>query len=157
MANEQNNIQATEQETQEQPRVHGNTRKAADMDLAKKTISPDSYKAVHEGRITLDEARELGRKGSPFGPAPKTVSKNDRSRPCACGCVQLTRGGTWIPGHDARLPGLVMQAVKGEIQLTDEQREHADKRDLFARAEAKITAQKAKAEARAAKKTENQK
>jgi hypothetical protein len=40
-----------------------------------------------------------------------------------------------------------MQAVKGEIQLTDEQREHADKRDLFARAEAKITAQKAKAEA----------
>jgi hypothetical protein len=44
MANEQNNIQATEQETQEQPRVHGNTRKAADMDLAKKPSAPTAIR-----------------------------------------------------------------------------------------------------------------
>lgn len=23
-------------------------------------------------------------------------------RPCACGCKGLTRGGTWLPGHDAK-------------------------------------------------------
>ncbi len=56
-----------------------------------------------------------------------------------------------------RLPGLVMQALQGETELTEEQKEHADKRNLFAKAEAKITAQKAMAEARAEKKTENQK
>ncbi len=36
--------------------VHHQTKKGADMALAKKQISPDSHKAVHEGRISLDEA-----------------------------------------------------------------------------------------------------
>jgi len=50
-----------------------------------------------------------------------------------------------------------MQAVQDELELTEEQKEHAERRDLFAKAEAKITTQKAKVEARAEKKTENQK
>ena len=66
--------------------VHHKTRKAADLALAKRQISPDSHRAVHEERITLEEARELGREGSPYGPTPKVVSKNDRTRSCMCGC-----------------------------------------------------------------------
>jgi hypothetical protein len=51
-------------------RVHHKTKKAADLALAKKAISPDSHRAVHEGRITVEEAQSLGRDGSPFGPVP---------------------------------------------------------------------------------------
>lgn len=116
--------------------VHHQTKRAADLALAKKAISPDSHKAVQEGRISLDEARELGRNAGPSGPAVR-VNKNDRTRPCACQCGEYT-GSTWKQGHDARLPGLVLQSLKGEIELTDEQREHAERRDLFAKAEAKL-------------------
>ena len=135
--------------------VHHATKRGADTALAKRAISPDSHRAVHEGRISLDEARELGQEGSPYGPAKKTVSKNDRSRECACGCGESTRG-IWKQGHDARLPGLVLRAYIGEIELTDEQHEHAERRDLFAKAEAKVAAQKAKDEAKAAKTAEAQ-
>ncbi len=137
-------------------KVHGNTKKAADMSLAKKAISPDSHRAVLAGDLSLEEARELGREGSPFGPTPKTANKNDRTRECACGCGERTAGGVWRMGHDARLPGLVLRAYMGEIELTDEQHEHAQKRDLFAKAESKVAARKAKEEARAARKAERE-
>lgn len=136
------------QETAEtQPKVNGNTLRAAKAAVAKKEISADSFRAIEAGELSLQEARDLGRDAGPSGPAVR-VNKKDRSRPCACGCGQTTRGGVWIPGHDARLPGLVLRAVKGEIELTKEQREHAERRDLFARAEAKLAAQKAKDEAK---------
>ena len=61
MTEENTKMETTEQD---QPRVHGNTRKAADMSLSKREISPDAHKAVDEGRISLEEARELGREGS---------------------------------------------------------------------------------------------
>ncbi len=146
----------TPEATAPETTVHHQTRKAADMSLAKKAISPDSHRAVLAGDLSLEEARELGREGSPFGPAPKTVAKNDRSRECACGCGERTAGGVWRMGHDARLPGLVLRAYMGEIELTDEQHEHAQKRDLFAKAEAKVAARKAKEEAKAARKAEAQ-
>lgn len=114
------------------------------MALAKKQISQDSHKAVHEGRIGLEEARELGRDAGPGGPAVR-VDKNDRTRLCAYQCGEYT-GSTWKQGHDARLPGLVLRSLKGEIELTEEQREHAERRDLFARAEAKLAEERTKAE-----------
>lgn len=35
-----------------------------------------------------------------------TAPKKGRSpRECACGCGKITKGGTWLPGHDARRQG----------------------------------------------------
>ncbi len=42
-------------------------------------------------------------------PAPQTQegpmhgpARNPKHRQCACGCEGWTRGGTWLPGHDAK-------------------------------------------------------
>jgi hypothetical protein len=116
----------------EEAKVHGNTKKAADMALAKKAISPDSHWAVHEGRIDLEEARSLGREGSPFGPAPKAADKSNRTRLCMCQCGRSTKG-RFAVGHDARVKGWIIRAVReGTVdKLTDEQREYGEERDLF--------------------------
>jgi hypothetical protein len=46
-------------------KVHHNTGKAADIALAKKQISQESYEAVLAGTLTLAEAKELGRDRGP--------------------------------------------------------------------------------------------
>jgi hypothetical protein len=116
----------------EEAKVHANTKKAADTALAMRQISPDSHRAIHEGRIDLEEARSLGREGSPYGPAPKPISKSDRMRLCMCGCGKSTRG-RFAMGHDARVKGWIVRAVReGTVEeLTDEQREYGEERDLF--------------------------
>ena len=124
----------------EEIQVHHATRRAADLALAKRAISPDSHKAIHEGRIDLEEARSLGREGSPFGPAPKTISKNDRTptkTPCLCGC------GTPVPrmfaaGHDMRLVTYAKEYVRGERELTPEQMEYVERSGKLKRAKARV-------------------
>jgi len=36
---------------------------------------------------------------------------------CACGCGQLTRGGTFLPGHDAKLRAKIEGRVGGLLML----------------------------------------
>ena len=105
--------------------VHHQTRRGADLALAKKQISRDSHKAIMEGTLSLEEARELGREGSPFGPAPKPVSKNDRRRPCIA-CGGMTKGGRFHPGCDAKMHRIADEHLRGERELTDEQREYLE-------------------------------
>ncbi len=91
--------------------VHYQTSKGADISLAKKQISPDSYRAVLAGQISLQDARELGRSGTPQKSiaqgttvqeeAPET-SETPQEQPtdaplgtgrsCLCGCGETTRG-----------------------------------------------------------------
>ena len=121
-------------------RVNGNTKKAADMALAKKAISPDSHRAIHEGRIDLEEARSLGREGSPFGPAPKTVGKNDRTptkTACLCGCGELV-ARTFKASHDQRLVTFAKEHVRGERDLTPEQMEYLRVSGKLERAKARV-------------------
>jgi hypothetical protein len=122
----------------EEIKVHHATRKAADLALAKKAISPDSHRAIHEGRIDLEEARSLGREGSPFGPAPKAVDKNDRTRPCIA-CGGTTKGGRFHPGCDAKMHRLAREYVRGERELTEEQLAYVrDETDKLDRAMARV-------------------
>ena len=124
----------TQQETTEANAVHHQTKRGADLALAKKAISPDSHRAVHEGRISLEEARELGREGTPFGPAPKTMSKNEKGQPCWCGCGSWTKPNRrWLPGHDQRAKGIITRAVREgkQDELPDRLREYAAERDLI--------------------------
>ncbi len=130
--------------------VHHRTKKGADLALAKRQISPDSHKAVHEGRIGLDEAKELGREGSPFGPAPKAVSKNDRSRLCLCGCQQYSKGGLFAQGHDMRMFRIAREHLQEGRDLSEEQREYLDQSGKMERVKARLAEEERKASERAA-------
>jgi hypothetical protein len=118
-------------------KVHHNTIKAADMALAKKAISPDSHKAVHEGRIDLEEARSLGRDAGPSGPTVR-VDKNDRTRHCIA-CGGTTKGGRFHPGCDAKMHRLAREYVRGKRELTEEQLAYVrDETDKLNRAKARV-------------------
>lgn len=34
-------------------------------------------------------------------------------RECACGCGEMTKGGLFIPGHDAKMKGALYHVIKG--------------------------------------------
>ncbi len=136
--------------------IHPMTRKAADLALAKKVISPDSHRAVHEGRISVEEARELGREGSPFAPARKTVAKNDRSRPCLCACGEVSKAGRFKPGHDMRMVTLAKAWVRGETEPNEEQMEYLRESGKLDRARAQVSEEERQRQERIAKKAEAQ-
>jgi|SRR5215213_395321 len=128
-------------------KVHGNTKKAADMALARREINRESHKAVHEGKITLAEARELGRDRGPDDTGQASSGQDEATeraprksrapRPCLCSCGGTTKGGAFLPGHDARLRSeLVAQIKKGDVLLrsdrsTAEQRAFAVRHGLI--------------------------
>lgn len=43
------------------------------------------------------------------------AKKNVTPKDCACGCGGTTRGGTFRPGHDAKLLSAMIEAVGGDI------------------------------------------
>ena len=51
--------------TEQNTKIDGRTKRAADMALAKRTISRASYDALLAGRIALHEAKSIGRDGAP--------------------------------------------------------------------------------------------
>jgi hypothetical protein len=121
-------------------RVHGNTKKAADLALAKKAISPDSHKAIYEGRIDLEEARSLGREGSPYGPAPKAISKNDRTptkTPCLCGCGEPV-ARLFKAGHDMVMFRVAREHLTEGREITKEQREYLETSGKMGRVRGKL-------------------
>jgi hypothetical protein len=124
--------------------VHHATRKAADMALAKKAISQESHKAISEGRISLDEAKSLGRNAGPDGP-PKPesrISKDDRTPElCLCQCGERPKrpGSRWVQGHDARAIRWANAVARGEdIELTREQREYIESSGKLQKAREKV-------------------
>lgn len=116
--------------------VHHQTRKAADMSLAKKEISPESYAAMLAGELKLEEARNLGRdKGPDAPPTPiSRTSKDDATQECWCGCGERTKPNRrWRPGHDQRAKGTILRAVReGKTdELSDRLREYGEERGLI--------------------------
>jgi hypothetical protein len=51
-------------------------------------------------------------------PALTSAYKPGAQRKCACGCPGLT-ARTFVPGHDARLKGLIIRVVRGIMSLED--------------------------------------
>ena len=126
----------------EQKKIDGRTKRAADMALAKRTISRASYDALLAGRIGITEAKAIGRDGAPAAdtrrdykdqgegqrtsrsasaedrtdrpPQPVSrISKDDTRQLCWCGCQQLTSAGKrWRVGHDSRGKAIIKRAVK---------------------------------------------
>lgn len=122
--------------TEQDTKVHGNTKKAADMSLAKKEISPESHAAVHEGSLSLEEARNLGRDTGPdTPPKPESrISKDDATQECWCGCGEWTKPNRrWRPGHDQRAKGIIKRAVEARKtdELSERLQEYGDERGLI--------------------------
>jgi hypothetical protein len=128
----------------EERKMDGRTKRALDTAIAKRQVSQDSYRAVLEGRISLDEAKSLGRGGSPYSPTPKTVSKSDTSRSCMCGCGKTTRG-RFAMGHDQRLLKYAYEHLRGERELTPEQLAYVQESGKLERAKARVEREAKKA------------
>ena len=129
--------------------VHHQTRKAVDISLAKKQISPDSHRAVLAGQISLQDARELGRSGTPRSTVQGTTVQEEATetsgtptgtpgRRCLCGCNGVVRGkkSRFRPGHDARLHADIKRNLEKDPLLrnerfTDAQRSYAKERGLI--------------------------
>ena len=122
-------------------KVHHQTERGARIALAKKQISQESYDAVLAGTLTLPES--WGAAGARTIPASsgheegrKTTREGRTARPCLCSCGGMTKGGRFLPGHDARLCSeLVAQIKKGDVllrseRITPEQRRYAVERGL---------------------------
>ena len=137
--------------------VHHQTRRGADIALAKKQISQESYRAVLAGTLTLAEAKELGRQGAPnTRPQPTSrISKDDRSRECMCGCGSRTKG-RFAQGHDMRLATYAKEYVRGERDLSPEQLEYVEHSGKLERAREQIAREEERRRERIARKTERQ-
>ncbi len=129
---------------QEKPKIDGRTKRALDMAIARKQVSQESYRAVLAGTLTLREAKAIGRDGAPATDAsdgPRRASEGPREgrqpRPCLCSCGGTTKGGRFLPGHDARLHGELKRNLEKDPLLrnerfTEEQKAYAVERGLIA-------------------------
>jgi hypothetical protein len=126
------------------PKVHHMTAKGARTALAHRLISQESYRSVLRGEISLTEAKALGRDRGPQdtgqasdgpGTATKTPRESRTPRRCMCSCGGMTKGGRFLPGHDARLHGELKRNLKNDPLLknerfTDSHRRYAVERGL---------------------------
>jgi hypothetical protein len=136
-------------------KIDGRTKRAADMALAKKQISKESYEAILRGEIVLAEAKKLGREGAPYtpttrgsvaateGPERAGAEHSSEQRPqagtgalptCLCGCGAPVKN-RFRAGHDQRLFGELKRNLEKNPLLRnerydDEQKAYAKERGL---------------------------
>jgi hypothetical protein len=64
---------------------------------------------------------------APYRPQPKPRTKKAKEpAECWCGCGNLTSGGRFCPGHDARLKSALLKAYRTDEGLTPEQQQVVD-------------------------------
>jgi hypothetical protein len=71
-----------------------------------------SNKAKNKERMAKLKAKSATRAAGRTKSAPKVP------KPCHCGCGQQT-GGYFVPGHDARFKGWLLQIERGEATAED--------------------------------------
>ena len=154
-----------EQEDTGPKAIHHQTKRGADLAIAKQQISQESHAAIPAGQINLAEAKELGREMGPDGPSaasakpksPKAPKKSKEQTPCICGCGETSvSGNRFRPGHDMKMFRIAREALAGERELTDEQHAYLESSGKMAKVVAKAEADKAKREAKIAAKAEAQ-
>ena len=114
--------------------VHPQTRRASRLAFARNRISQESCTAVLAGEITLQRAKELGPNRTPDGLQKPSKLRKREPHPCQCGCGGTTSGGRFLPGHQARLLGIIKRQLRADpilAGLTEEQRAYARERNLL--------------------------
>jgi hypothetical protein len=160
--------------------VHHATRKAAEKDLAEGVITEQSHAAVIAGEMDLATARNIGVDDTPTyigratevqgggtgipgrasagqdGDTPpqpvSRISKNDRSRPCLCGCQQYTAGGLFRIGHDTKMFRIAREHLTEGRDLSDEQREYLEESGKLERVKARLAEEEQKRQGKDARK-----
>lgn len=67
----------------------------------------------------LDKPAKQTKSGLPALPTMKRTRKPKPAQDCSCGCGGQTKGGRFLPGHDARLHGWVLRVERGVCTLRD--------------------------------------
>jgi hypothetical protein len=106
-------------------------------------ITPDLTQLVEqepqvEAFLNSMEPAEIGVEVGGDAAAKGRNTKKDGGQPCQCGCGNLTRGGRFLPGHDARHKGrLLEQYDQGDKAASAEiiERGWATEESLAARAD----------------------
>ena len=57
--------------SEQNTKIDGRTKRALDMAIARKQVSQESYQAVLAGEITLQQAKAMGRDGTPAADTPQ--------------------------------------------------------------------------------------
>ena len=71
--------------------------------------TPATTKDVMDGLLAAHHALlKQARRLAATTPRPRRGTP----RPCACGCGGRTRGGTWMPGHDAKALSRAIAAAR---------------------------------------------
>lgn len=70
--------------------------------------------------------RAAMKKLPPLPKLPKAGRKAKPSQPCQCGCAEPTRGGRFLPGHDARLHAWCIRVERGLIKLNEVPAPHTE-------------------------------
>lgn len=83
--------------TEQNVKIDGRTRRAADLALAKRTISRASYDALLAGEITLQAARDLGRERGPAGTAQRSGGQRTATGTSGQGSTEDRQGGADTP------------------------------------------------------------
>lgn len=151
-----------EQEDEAEPKkaIHHATKRGADMSLARREISQESHAAVLAGRISLAEARELGRNAGPDGPVGQSTKKATKKvkepRPCLACDEPKSSSSLFHPGCDMKMYRIAREALDGERELTYAQREYLESSGKMAQVIAKREKDEAKRQAKIAAKAEVQ-
>lgn len=96
--------------------------------LHKKAVSQESYLMALNELITVDEAYAIGYEDRPSilgqdaiiqKKANKVKTQNRPSRPCLCDCNGWTRGGKFLPGHDAKLKSQALILLDDDVLDAD--------------------------------------
>ena len=93
---------------------------------------------------------DVGREGSLFGPAPKTISKDDRTptkTPCLCGCGEPV-ARTFKAGHDVGMFRVAREHPTGGQEITKGQREYLETSGKMERVRGKLAEEERKRGAR---------
>lgn len=72
-------------------------------------LAPKSVASMPELKPTVVQAL----------PKLKRARKAKAPKECACGCGELTKGGRFVPGHDARLYAWMLRVERGVIKIED--------------------------------------
>jgi hypothetical protein len=74
--------------------------------MARKTTTTETTTTTNPAMAALmARAQQIAAKT----PHPKRTAA---PRECACGCGGMTRGGTWLPGHDAKALSRMLAEIR---------------------------------------------
>ena len=98
------------------------------------TVNPNPAESTPNVRQQLKAAKKAAKAIAPIVPEGASIEsaakmpalpklprmrKAKAPKRCACGCGDLTRGGRFIPGHDAKLNAWALRVERGIIELSD--------------------------------------